>query len=192
MKNHTSILSGSHVVLFIVLFSFLTGFLVSGCALVKPSRQFDESTPIDNGLDGASAHELTIVPFVSKDVKWGYYAATRMQEYLLEERAFSRIVLAEEGFSATRYSLHGELEHLFYGGSNSPTEVCLSVSILDTTSGETRFFRKTSASSKKSAFHMTWLTRVYVPSPYPEEVVNSVLRKIAKDIAKRSTLPEKQ
>jgi hypothetical protein len=43
-----------------------------------------------------------------------------------------------------------------------------------------------------SAFHMTRLQNVSVPSPYIEEVLNNMLERIAKDIASRTNLPAVQ
>ncbi|HDP24546.1 MAG TPA: hypothetical protein ENN34_03790 [Deltaproteobacteria bacterium] len=192
MENRETIAVGFRCSVVPVLLVLLAGFLVTGCALVKPHRQFDETTPIDLGLRGASREDLSILSFRCDDAKWGDYAARRLSEFLLEEQAFTRVVLGETDTTATRYVLRGHLELLFYGGSDLPTEVALSVSIKDTADGTTRFFRKARASSHKSAVHMTWFMRVPVPAPYPEEVLNSVLRKIALDIAQRSRLPEKE
>jgi hypothetical protein len=176
------------------LFSVFVVFFIalSGCALVKPNRQLDEVTPIDWGLVDSFESGITLHPFDAQDTKWGIYAAQRMKESLLEEKAFRRVVYSDKKPVDTPYELHGELEYLFYGGSHSPSRVCISVRVIDTADGHTRFMRVARASSEKKAFHMTWLSRVYVPSPYPEELLNGLIREIARDIAGRTRLPAKK
>ncbi len=166
--------------------------VVSGCALVKPTRQLDEVTPVDWGLGGTFDRAITVYPFDAQDEKWGVYAARRMKEYLLENKGFSRVVYSDKEPCSTPYELRGELEYLFYGGSHSPSRVCITVRVIDTADKDTRFMRIARASSERTAFHMTWLTRVYVPSPYPEELLNSLLEHVAKDIAGRTGLPAKK
>jgi len=167
--------------------------LVAGCAMVKPDRHLDEVTPIDWGLSGESFESaVTVLPFDAQDEKWGTYAAERMKEYLLEAGAFQKVILAGKEPVATPYVLTGELEYLFYGGTHSPSRVCVSVRVIDAADGHTRFLRISRASSEKKAFHMSWLSRVYIPSPYPEELLNALLRHIAADIADRTGLPPQQ
>jgi hypothetical protein len=162
-------------------------FFVAGCAMVKPDRHLDEVTPIDWGMNGESLESaITILPFDAQDEKWGAYAAQRMKEHLLEEKAFQRVVLAGKESVATPYVLTGELEYLFYGGTHSPSRVCVSVRVMDASDGHTRFLRISRISSEKKAFHVSWLSRVYMPSPYPEELLNALLRHIAQDIAVRT------
>ncbi len=168
-------------------------FFIAGCAMVKPDRHLDEVTPIDWGLSGESFESaITILPFDAQDQKWGVYAAKRMKEYLLEEKAFQRIVFGGKEPADTPYVLSGELEYLFYGGTHSPSRVCVSLRVIDASDGHTRFFRISRASSGRDAFHVSWLSRVYVASPYPEELLNGLLRHIARDIAQRTSLPAKK
>jgi hypothetical protein len=174
-----------------IVFVFFS-LVISGCALVKPTRQLDEVTPIDWGLGESFEHAVTIYPFDARDEKWGVYAAQRMKEYLLEKRGFRRIIFSDKEPAETPYEIRGELEYLFYGGTHSPSRVCITVRVIDTTDGDTRFMRISRASSEKKAFHMTWLSRVYVPSPYPEELLNSLLAHVAGDIARRTRLPAKK
>ena len=178
----------------IYLWSVLVVFslVISSCALVKPTRQLDEVTPIDWGLKDAFESAVTIYPFDAQDEKWGVYAAARMKEYLLEKQGFRRIILSDKEPADTPYEIRGELEYLFYGGTHSPSRVCITVRVIDTTDGDTRFMRISRASSEKKAFHMTWLSRVYVPSPYPEELLNSLLEHVSGDIALRTRLPAKK
>jgi len=166
---------------------------IAGCAMVKPDRHLDEVTPIDWELDGESFESaITILPFDAQDPKWGIYAAKRMKEYLLEEKAFQRVVLDEKDSAGTPYVLSGELEYLFYGGTHSPSRVCVSLRVIDASDGHTRFFRISRASSGRDAFHVSWLSRMYVASPYPEELLNGLLRHIARDIAQKTALPAKK
>ena len=178
----------------IYLWSLIVFFplVISGCALVQPARQTDEVTPIDWGLGESFERAVTIYPFDAQDEKWGVYAAHRMKEYLLEKKGFRRIIVSDTQPAETPYEIRGELEYLFYGGTHSPSKVCITVRVIDTTDGDTRFMRISRASSEKRAFHMTWLSRVYVPSPYPEELLNSLLEHVAGDIARRTNLPAKK
>ena len=166
--------------------------ILSGCALVKPNRHYEESTPIDWGLANTFESSASVVPFVAEDSKWGVYAAQRMEEYLLEEKAFRKIAFLDEGDPKPAYVITGTLEHLSYGGPYDPTSVFLTVRVIDTADGQIRFMRTARASSEKRGYHMTLLRRVYVPSPYPEEVMNGILKHIAQDIASRSRSPAKQ
>jgi hypothetical protein len=52
--------------------------------------------------------------------------------------------------------------------------------------------RVSRASSSKDAFHVGRLSRVYVASPYPEELLDALLKHIAGDIAERTALPPKK
>lgn len=166
--------------------------VMSGCALVKPTREVDEVTPIDWGLEDSFEGSITIYPFDAQDEKWGIYAAQRIKEYLLEHKGFRRVVYSAKESAATSYELRGELEYLLYGGTHSPSRVCITVRIVNKADGDTRFLRIARASSENTAFHTTWLQRVYVPSPYPEELLNSLLKHVAMDIAKRTNLPAKK
>lgn len=174
----------------ITLFGFC--FVLAGCALVKPTRGLDEVTPIDWGLGDSFESGITVLPFDAQDEKWGVYAAKQMKQHLLESKAFRRVVYADKDTGKAPYALKGELEYLYYGGTHSPSRVCVSLRIIDVKDGQTRFMRVSRASSGKDAFHMTWLSKVYVPSPYPEEILNSLLRHIAEDIAERTSLPAKK
>jgi len=166
--------------------------MISGCALVKPDRGIDEVTPIDWGLENRFEGSITVYPFDAQDEKWGVYAAQRMKEYLLENKAFRRVVYAAKDSAATSYELRGELEYLLYGGTHSPSRVCITVRIIDTADKDTRFLRIARASSENTAFHTSWLQRVYVSSPYPEQLLNALLEHVAADIAERTSLPAKK
>jgi hypothetical protein len=167
-------------------------FLLTCCALVKPDRHLDEVTPIDWGLDNSFESAITIQTFDSQDENWGIYAANRIKQHLLESSAFRRVIYSDKGPVTTPYVLTGELEYLYYGGTVSPSRVCISVRITDTKDNQTRFMRVSRASSGKDAFHVGWLSRVYVPSPYPEELLDALLKHIAGDIAERTVLPPKK
>lgn len=166
--------------------------MLAGCAFVKPTRHLDEVTPIDWGLSDSFEHAVTIVPFDAQNDTWGLYAAKQMTQYLIENKAFKQVIFSETEPAETPYVLKGDIEHLFYGGTHSPSQVCVSVRIVDTRDGQTRFMRISKMSSEKTAVHATWLSRVYVPSPYPEEIMNALLRHIAGDIAERTALPAKE
>jgi len=166
--------------------------LIAGCAMVMPTRNLDEVTPIDWGLENSFENGVTIMPFDAQDEKWGNYAARQMKQHLLETGAFRRVVLSEKDKTATDYVLKGEIEHIFYGGTHSPSKVCVTVRIFEVKDGKTRFLRVSRATSEKDAFHMTWLSRVYVPSPYPEELLNALLKHIAEDISQRTLLVAKK
>jgi len=161
-------------------------FLLAGCALVKPDRRFDEVTPIDWGLESAFESSIAVLPFEAQDEKWGVYAARQLQQHLLESSAFRRVVLSDGDNADTQYVVTGDIEYIYYGGTHSPSKVCVSVKITDTRDGKTRFMRVSRMSSGKDAFHVNWLSRVYVPSPYPEELLNAMLAHIAEDISLRT------
>jgi hypothetical protein len=175
------------------LFLGLCMLMLTGCALVKPERHYDEATPIDWGLENSFEGSITVMPFEAQDAKWGIYAAKQLQQHLLESSAFRRVVYSESGKAPqTQYILKGDLEYLYYGGTHSPSRACVSVKILDTKDGRTRFLRVSRMSSGKDAFHMTWFSRVYLQSPYPEELLNAMLVHIADDISQRTTLVAKK
>jgi len=165
----------------------LMALLAGGCALTKPSREFDEATLIDWGLVDSFKNSVAVMPFTAEDPKWGIYAAQRMKEYLLEEKAFQRVMYTEGKKPDTTYVITGNLDHISYGGTDTPTSVFLTVRLASASDNQTRFLRTAKASSMKSAYHMTLLRRIFIPAPYPEEVMNSVLKHIAKDIAARTT-----
>jgi hypothetical protein len=182
MKNENP---GRHFLICCLLITILI-LIAGGCALVKPTRYYDESTSIDWGLAGAFDGSAVIVPFTAQDPKWGIYAAQRMKEYLLEEKAFKRVIYSEENGPKSTYVIKGSLDHISYGGTDTPTIVFINVRVIATADGQTRFLRTAKASSEKSAYHMTMLRRLFIPAPYPEEVMNGVLKHIAHDIALRS------
>jgi len=166
--------------------------LVSGCALVKATRHYEESTPIDWGLANTSARSVSVMAFTAEDPKWGVYAARMMKDYLLEEKAYSRVVLTEDKQPKTAYVITGALEYLAYGGTDIPTAVVLTVRVIETKDGQTRFMRTARASSQRSAYHVTMMRRIFVPAPYPEELLAGMLKRIAHDIALRSASPAVQ
>jgi hypothetical protein len=166
---------------------------LTGCALVKPDRHYDEATPIDWGLENSFEGSITVTPFEAQDEKWGVYAAKQLQEHLLESQAFRRVVYSGSGKPPdTQFVLKGDIEYIYYGGTHSPSKVCVSVKIIDTRDGKTRFLRVSRMSSGMDAFHLNWLSRVYLPSPYPEELLNAMLVHIADDISQRTVLIAKK
>ncbi len=166
--------------------------MLTGCALVKPERHLDEVTPIDYGLENSFEDAVTVLPFDAQDEKWGVYAGRQMKQHLLEFSAFRRVVYSVNEDPSTPYILKGEIENIYYGGTHSPSKVCVSIRIIDRKNGQTKFLRVSRATSEKDAFHMTWLSRVYVSSPYPEEILDALLRHIAEDISERSMLVAKK
>ena len=172
---------------------FLALIFASGCALVKPTRHFEESTPIDQGLAGTYLSTAVVMPLEEKgNESWGAYAAQRLTEFLIEQKAYRQVVYTKDKVPGTGYIITGSLDHLSYGGNDEPTTVFLTIKVLGAADFQTLFYRTAKASSKMSAFHMTRLQNVSVPSPYIEEVLNNMLERIAKDIASRTTLPAVQ
>jgi hypothetical protein len=167
--------------------------LVSGCALVKPTRHFEESTPIDQGLAGTYLSTAVVMPLDAKgNESWGAYAAQRLTEYLIDQKAFRQVTYSKNKVPGTGYIITGSLDHIFYGGNEAATTVFLTIKVLGAADSQTLFYRTAKASSKMSAFHMTRLQSVDIPSPYIEEVLNNMLERIAKDIASRTNLPAVQ
>jgi hypothetical protein len=172
---------------------FLALIFTSGCALVKPTRHFEESTPIDQGLAGTYLSTAVVMPLEAKgNESWGAYAAQRLTEFLIEQKAYRQVVYTKDKVPGTGYIITGSLDHLSYGGNDEPTTVFLTIKVLGAADFQTLFYRTAKASSKMSAFHMTRLQNVSVPSPYIEEVLNNMLERIAKDIASRTNLPAVQ
>lgn len=166
---------------------------LNGCALVKPTRRYEETTPIDEGLAGANQGTAVVLPFVAKDLDiWGAYAARSLREHLLEHKAFHTVAPMEDKVSSAEYIVTGSIDYIGYGGSESPTVVFLTVKVVARSGSKTLFYRTVKASSQKSAFHMTWLRRVDVPSPDIEAVMTVLLEKIAVDIASRTQSPAVQ
>lgn len=163
---------------------------VSGCALVKPTRHFEESTPIDQGMAGRYLSTAVVMPFEARGSDdWGVYAAQRFTGYLIGQKAFRKVTCSSNIQPGTDCIITGSLDHLFYGGNDTPTTVFLTIKVLSADASQTLFHRTVKASSRMSAFHMTWLRSMDVPSPYVEEVLNNLLERIAKDIASRTNLP---
>jgi hypothetical protein len=172
---------------------FLTLIFASGCALVKPTRHFEESTPIDQGLAGTYLSTAVVMPLEAKgNESWGAYAAQRLTDYLIEQKAYRQVVYTKNKVPGADYIITGTLDHLSYGGNEATTTVFLAIKVLGAADSQTLFYRTAKASSKVSAFDMAKLQSVDVPSPYIEEVLNSVLERIAKDIASRTNLPAVQ
>jgi hypothetical protein len=172
---------------------FLALIFASGCALVKPTRHFEESTPIDQGLAGTYLSTAVVMPLDAKgNESWGAYAAQRLTEFLIEQKAYRQVVYTKDKAPGTGYIITGSLDHLSYGGNDDATAVFLTIKVLGAADSQTLFYRTAKASSKMSAFHMTRLQNVSVPSPYIEEVLNNMLERIAKDIASRTNLPAVQ
>lgn len=168
--------------------------MFAGCAFTRPYMDSKDSTPIDWGLRGSYEKAITIAPFDSHnyDKKWGTYAAQRMKEYLLEEGAFQRVIFSEEEKISMPLLLKGEITYMWYGGSYTPSKVNVTIRIIDTSDGQTRFLRKSSISYERRGYNVSWLNRMYISSPAPEELLNGILKHIAEDIAKRTRLPAKQ
>lgn len=172
---------------------FLALILTSGCALVKPTRHYEESTPIDQGLAGSNVSTAVVMPLDAKgNESWGAYAAKRLAEYLIEQKAYRQVVYTKDKVPGAGYIITGTLDHLSYGGNEAATTVFLTIKVIGAADSQTLFYRTAKASSRMSAFHMTRLQRMDVPSPYIEEVLNTVLESIAKDIASRTNLPAVQ
>jgi hypothetical protein len=172
---------------------FLAFIFISGCALVKPTRLYEESTPIDQGLAGTYLSKAIVMPLEAKgNESWGAYAAQRLTEYLIEQKAFRQVTFSKNKVPGAGYIITGSLDHLSYGGNEDATTVFLTIKVLGAADSQTLFYRTAKASSKMRAFHMTKLQGVDVPSPYIEEVLNSMLERIAKDIASRTNLPAVQ
>jgi hypothetical protein len=172
---------------------FLAVMFISGCALVKPTRHFEESTPIDQGLAGTYLSTAVVMPLEAKgNENWGEYAAQRLTEFLIEQKAYRQVVYTKDKIPGTGYIITGSVDHLSYGGNDEPTTVFLTIKVLGAADSQTLFYRTAKASSKMSAFHVTRLQNVSVPSPYIEEVLNNMLERIAKDIASRTNLPAVQ
>jgi hypothetical protein len=172
---------------------FLTFIFASGCALVKPTRNYEESTPIDQGLAGTCLSTAVVMPFEAKGNEiWGVYAAQRLTEYLIEQKAYRQVVYTNDKVSGADYIITGTVDYLSYGGNEAATTVFLTIKVLGAADSQTLFYRTAKESSKMSAFHMTRLQSVDVPSPYIEEVLNTVLEHIAKDITSRTNLPAVQ
>ncbi|MGO9147850.1 MAG: hypothetical protein ACLQDF_15950 [Desulfomonilia bacterium] len=168
----------------------LTLVLASGCALVMPTRHYEEATPIDSGLAGAYSNTAAVMPFDAKgNDGWGVYAAQRLTEYLIEQKTFKQVDFAEKRPPGVSFIITGTLDNLSYGGNETPTTVVLTVKVIRTSDSQTLFYRTAKASSKKSAFDITLLRSVDMQSPYIEEVMNGMLEGIAKDIASRTNLP---
>ncbi len=167
--------------------------LLSGCALVRPVRHFEEATPVDWGLAGAYLSTAVVVPFDAKESgQWGTYAADRLAAHLRETGAFRKVVVSGEGGQQAGYIVRGSIDHLFYGGDTGPTEVFLSVQVVGASDSKARFQRTAKASLRKSAFHMVWLRSVPVDQPYLEEVLSGMLKHIGDDIASRTLSPAVQ
>lgn len=174
----------------ILVFSVL---VLSGCTLVMPTRHLDESTPIDRGLQGAYLSTAVVLPFDARGSEaWGMYASRQLADFLRENGAFRRVSVAGEGDAEPGFIIQGTFDHLAYGGNDEPTTVFLTVKVISASDSQVRFQRSTKASSSKSAFHLAWLRRVDVPSPYIEDVLAGLLKAIASDIAARAHSPAVQ
>lgn len=171
-----------------VLTTAIVCLFLTGCAIVRPHLDTRQETPIDWGLECSHTAAITVQPFVTgePESKWGVYAAQRMQEYLLAAKAFQRVLVAESGPVMTPYVLTGEIDHMFYGGTFTPSKVYLTIRVINRRDGQTRFLRKGYAAAENRGLDLELLTRLYVSSPYPEELLNGLLKTAAKDIAQRT------
>ena len=176
-----------------VLFLCALMVILSGCALVRPVRHFEEATPVDWGLAGAYLSTAMVMPFDAKgSARWGTYAAHRLAAYLRETGAFQQVTLSGEGGQQAGYIVRGSIDHLSYGGETEPTEVFLSVQVVGASDSKVRFLRTARVSLRKSAFHMVWLRSVPVDQPYLEEVLSGMLKHIGDDITARTLSPAEQ
>lgn len=166
----------------------LVWFCLSGCAIVRPHMDSGQTTPIDWGLGGASRSAITVLPFVThgQEDRWGVYAGRRMQEYLLAAKAFERVLYADKEPVFTPYVLIGEIDGLYYGGTFTPTSVQVTLRVINRQDGQTRYLTKLSAAAENRGLDLELLTRKYVSAPYPEQVLNGVLKKLARQIAERT------
>jgi len=160
----------------------------SGCAIVRPHMDSHQTTPIDWGLEGTRGSAITVLPFVTHDQeeRWGVYAGQHMQEYLLAAKAFERVLFAEKEPVTTQYVLKGEIEGLYYGGTFTPTSVQVTLRVINRQDGQTRYLSKLSAAAENRGLDLELMTRKYVSAPYPEQVLNGILKKLAHEIAERT------
>ena len=161
---------------------------MGGCAIVKPHMDSQQSTPIDWGLEGARSSAITVLPFTThdQDPSWGIYAGQRMQESLLAAEAFERVLYAEKEPVTTQYVLKGDIDGLYYGGTFTPTRVQVTLRVIDRRDGQTRYLTRLSAAAENRGLDLEIMTRKYVSSPYPEQLLNGVLKKLASEIAQRT------
>jgi hypothetical protein len=172
---------------------FLAVIIASGCAFVKPTRHYEESTPIDQGLAGTYLSTAVVIPLDAKGNEgWGVFTAQRLAEYLMEQKAYRQVVYAKDKVPGAGYIITGSLDHISYGGLEAATTVFLTVKILGAADSQTLFYCTIKASSKMSSFDVSRLQSDDVPSPFIEEVLNGMLERIAKDIAMRTNLPAVQ
>jgi len=164
---------------------------VSGCSLERPYVKFDDATPINWGMRGAFHKGITVLPFDTAhyDKKWGIYAAKKMKEYLLETRAFDRVISQDTPSDSTQFILKGRITYLWYGGSYGPSDTSIEVRVIDKADGKTRFLKQSTISYERRAYSISRLMRLYISSPIPEQLLNGLLRHIAEDIAQRTHLP---
>jgi len=164
------------------------GLCMSACAIVKPHLDASRTTPIDWGLEGARSSAITVLPFVAhgQDERWGIYAARRMHEFLLAAKAFERVLYVEQEPVATPYVLKGEIDALYYGGTFTPTSVQVTVRVINRRDGQTRLLTTLSAEAENRGLDLELLTRKYVSAPYPEQVLNGILKELARTIAQRT------
>ncbi|MEN6473273.1 MAG: hypothetical protein ABFD81_04600 [Syntrophaceae bacterium] len=161
---------------------------MNACAIVRPHMDSSRTTPIDWGLEGAKSSAITVLPFVTHDQekRWGIYAGQRMQESLLAAKAFERVLYAEQEPVTTPYVLKGEIDGLYYGGTFTPTSVQVTVRVINRQDGQTRFLSRLSAEAENRGLDLELLTRKYVSAPYPEQVLNGILKELAREIALRT------
>jgi hypothetical protein len=161
---------------------------LSGCAIVRPHLETQQSTPIDWGLECTRSSAITVLPFITNvpDSSWGIYAGQRMQEHLLAEKAFERVLYAEKEPVLTQYLLKGTIDGQYYGGTLTPSTVQVTVRVINRQDGQTRYLTKVSAAAENRGLDLELLTRMYVSAPYPEQLLNGLLKQAAKDIAQRT------
>lgn len=181
-KNSWRLLSRPLVLLALLL-------LGSGCTVARPHFYKQYETPIDWGLKSSFNESISIEPFTlppNTNPEWGQWAARRMQQYLLEERAFQRVVLSEKGKSMSPLVLKADITQLYYGGTFAPSRIDASIRIISLQDGQTRFLRTAHVTGEKKGINLELLTRAYVSSPYPEEILDKMLKEAAHDIAQRT------
>ena len=109
-----------------------------------------------------------------------------MQTCLLEAGAFRRVVLSADDSVSTPLVLQGEIGQLYYGGTDTPSRANLTVRIVSMKDSQTRYLKHSGVAYERSGVHLTWFSRIFPPSPYPEELLRALVKRSAEDIARRT------
>ena len=62
----------------------------------------------------------------------------------------------------------------------------MTLRVINRRDGQTRFLSKLSAAAENRGLDLALLTRKYVSAPYPEQVLNGMLKELAREIAQRT------